>query len=93
MPIHSRPSPFEDGLEYDCNNADIAADNMAAHIFACESKPKESTDKNDVMLNNAESGTDDDAPTSPKASGVEAAELSMAELSINREAATQEMEY
>ena len=57
------------------------------------SKPKEGTDKNDVMLNNAESGTDDDAPTSPKASGVEAAELSMAELSINREAATQEMEY
>ena len=37
---HYRPSPFEDGLEYGCNSADIAADNMAAHIFASESKPK-----------------------------------------------------
>ena len=38
---HYRPSPFEDGLEYGWNSADIAADNMAAHIFASESKPKE----------------------------------------------------
>ena len=34
-------SPHEDGLEYGHNSADIAADNMAAHIFASESKPKE----------------------------------------------------
>ena len=28
--------PHEDHLEYGCNSADIAADNMAAHIFASQ---------------------------------------------------------
>ena len=53
------PSPHEVGLTYGDNNADIAADNMVAHIVACESKPKEGTRNSDEMLSNAESRRDD----------------------------------